>query len=325
MLTTDLAGRLANGVLRELWQKYRERVADVPRIEDALRSLGEVWHEDHVAFRTLPGAHCGAHVLEGLFTLLGYRRRDSYEFPDKCLSAFWMEPPADSKTPAHLVLPKVFISELQLEKFTPKFQACVEKYARQPAASPLTEWQTLFEKLKRSPLSDDCDNLEIEAFETLKASMISYLANGPSWQRPSFHDYKLLLQDSEYAAWTLIFGSNPNHFTVSVHLMKRFSTLADFNNFLMDKLAVAMNQAGGSIIKGSKFVQLEQSATLACHVPVLFQEGTRRLPYAFVEFAFRHPHTDTAADGLWSSYYQGFVTDNADKIFESTNVLATPL
>jgi len=325
MFINDLAGRLANGVLRELWQNYREKVADVPRIENALRSLGEVWHEDHVAFRTLPGANCGAHVLEGLFTLLGYRRRDSYEFPDKCLTAFWMEPPADSKTPAHLVLPKVFISELQIEKFTREFQNCVEKYARQPAASPLSEWQTLFEKLKRASPSVNFNNLDLEAFETLKASMISYLAQGPSWQRPSFSDYQLLLQDSEYAAWTLIFGSVPNHFTVSVHLMKRFLTLTDFNNFLSDKLSVVMNQAGGSIIKGSKFVQLEQSATLACHVPVLFQEGIRRLPYAFVEFAFRHPHTDSAADGLWSSYYQGFVTDNADKIFESTNVLATPL
>lgn len=325
MFTSDLAGRLANGVLRELWQNYRKNVTDVPRIEDALRSLGEVWHEDHVAFRTLPGAHCGAHVLEGLFILLGYRRRDSYEFPDKCLTAFWMEPPADPNTPARLVLPKVFISELQIEKFTREFQNCVEKYALQPTASPLGEWQTLFEKLKRAPSSEDFNNLDLEAFENLKASMISYLAHGPSWQRPSIRDYQLLLHNSEYAAWTLIFGSVPNHFTVSVHLMKRFSTLTDFHNFLRDKLSVAMNQAGGSIIKGSQSVQLEQCATLACHVPVLFQEGIRILPYAFVEFAFRHPHTDCAADGLWASYYQGFVTDNADKIFESTNVLAKPL
>jgi hypothetical protein len=129
-----------------------------------------------------------------------------------------------------------------------------------------------------------------------------------------------LLKESEYAAWTLVFGAVPNHFTVSVHLMKRFTTLHEFNEFLINKLSVPMNDSGGKIIKGSPAVQLEQSATMAHEIPVLFQEGVRQLPYAFVEFAFRYPHQGHSADGLWGSYYQGFVTDNADKIFESTNV-----
>lgn len=80
-----------------------------------------------------------------------------------------------------------------------------------------------------------------------------------------------------------------------------------------------MNKSGGSIIKGSKAVRLEQSATLAEENVVRFQDGFYKIPYAFVEFAFRHPLPGKKHDEIWESYYQGFVTDNADKIFESTN------
>ena len=80
-----------------------------------------------------------------------------------------------------------------------------------------------------------------------------------------------------------------------------------------------MNDAGGSVIKGSPEVFLEQSATLAEDVVVCFQDGFQKIPYAFVEFAYRYPLAGKQKDGLWESYYQGFVTDNADKIFESTN------
>ncbi|MEN9528550.1 MAG: hypothetical protein RI932_423, partial [Pseudomonadota bacterium] len=233
----------------------------------------------------------------------------------------WMEPPAEPSTPAHLVLPKVFISELELSDFSPAFQACVKKYTSQLAASPLAEWRLLYEELKTAGQESSApSDVPPRLLETLKSALVSYLGSGPAWQRPSFADYQLLLNESEYAAWTLVFGAVPNHFTVSVHLMRRFASLSEFNEFLMNKLAVAMNASGGKIVKGSPMVQLEQSATLAHKVPVLFQEGMRQLPYAFVEFAFRHAHEDNVADGLWGSYYQGFVTDNADKIFESTNV-----
>lgn len=320
MIRANLSGRLANGVFRELWQSYRAKVADVPRIEDALRSMGEVWHEDHVAFRTLPGEHCGAHVLQELFELLGYQRREDYEFREKSLTAFWMEPPNDPNTPAHLVLPKVFISELKVENFSPEFRAIIEKYVSQVVASPIAEWRAQFKQLTCSLDFAATVETERSTMETLKSSIVSYLSAGPSWQRPLTRDYQALLDQSEYAAWTLVFGAVPNHFTVSVHLMKRFPTLASFNAFLMEHLAVRMNQSGGEIIKGSKAVLLEQSATLACHLMVPFQDGIRRLPYAFVEFAFRFPYEGKSPDGQWGSYYQGFVSDNADKIFESTHV-----
>ena len=73
-------------IFGRIWAHYRAQVAQVPLIEDALRTKGEVWSEDHVAFRTLPGAHCGAAVLQGLFEALGYERQDSLRFDDKKLN-----------------------------------------------------------------------------------------------------------------------------------------------------------------------------------------------------------------------------------------------
>jgi Domain of unknown function (DUF1338) len=80
-----------------------------------------------------------------------------------------------------------------------------------------------------------------------------------------------------------------------------------------------MNTTGG-ITKGTPELRLEQSSSLAVQLPVRFQNGSRTLPYAFVEFAYRWPLEGKKPDGMWHSYYQGFVVNNADKIFESTNV-----
>ena len=147
-----------------------------------------------------------------------------------------------------------------------------------------------------------------------------FLSYGVPWRTPTYEDYDLLRKESEYAAWTLVYGNTPNHFTVSVHLMKHFNSLKEFNDFVQTKLQIEMNKSGGSFIKGTPDVKLEQSATLAdeCFVP--FQDGFKKIPYAFVEFAYRFPLEGKNKNGLWENYYQGFVTDNADKIFESTNI-----
>lgn len=306
---------LWNGVRKEffqrLWDDYQSKVQDAAKVEDSLREQGEVWIEDHVAFRALPGAHTGAHVLQEIFSILGYSRRDSYHFEEKCLNAFWMEPPVEARGGTSGTSPKIFISELEVAKFSPSFQKLVNCYVADVVQSPLAQLKTLAEKVKTG---DKKAALEVGTLLT------SYFFGGVSWKRPSYSDYEALLRESEYGAWTLLFGSAVNHFTVSVHLMKSYKSLEQFNEFLIKKLGVSLNQAGGGYIKGSLALCLEQSASLANEVDFLFQEGIRKIPYAYVEFAFRHPHEGCKADHRWESYYQGFVTNNADKIFESTNV-----
>ena len=313
-MNTNLVPTAATRVFKSLWAHYRTLVADARAIEDALRAQGETWSEDHVAFRTLPGPHCGAHVLQGLFEALGFTRKDSLYFEDKQLQAFWMCPPVLQGASCQSVLPKVFISELILDKFSPEFQKIVEFYSSQVLASSL-------QKMQKDAAAATQSNTEAAA--RLQSEAVAFLTQGPAWARPTWEHSQKLRAESEYAAWTLAFGPQANHFTVSVFLMNRFASLQEFNSFVTTELKIPMNAAGGGLVKGSPAFRLEQSATLAAPVEVAFQEGVVSLPYAFVEFATRYPLEGQKPDHKWESYYQGFVASNADKIFESTNIRGT--
>lgn len=301
--------QLISRIFKRLWQDYRSKVPQVTLIEDALRAAGETWSEDHVAFRTLPGANTGAAVLQQLFELLGYVRMDSYHFEEKQLSAFWMEPPLAMQLKCDQCPPKIFVSELIIQKFSAPLQKVIQKYTCQIDASIIEDCL----KLKKSNTAVNIQKLE--------DTFVSFLSHGPLWARPCETDYEICLRESEYAAWTLVYGNVVNHFTVSVFLMSKFKTLESFNKYCKQNLSVTLNGSGGGEIKGTPQLKLEQSATLAAPLPVLFQDKLKKLPYAFVEFAFRHVLDNCTDDKKYSSYYQGFVINNADKIFESTDVL----
>lgn len=305
----SLVDAVRSEVIAQLWKHYRAKVPDALRIEETLKADGDNWLEDHIAFRTLPGAHTGAHVLEALFTALGYERCDDYHFKDKQLNAFWMKPKGTSGRHSSDISPKIFISELIPEKFSDVFKRIIQN-----ATSTVTGnfVETVAALSKRVNAQDQ------QAAEALTRASVLYLTSGVPWARPTYADYEILAKESEYAAWTLLFGSQVNHFTVSVHLMKNVTSLEGLNDILVKELKIPMNTSGGGIIKGTKELFLEQSATMAVQLPYLFQDAVESVPYAFIEFAYRHTLPDKKADGLWDSYYQGFVTSNADKIFEST-------
>jgi hypothetical protein len=122
--------------------------------------------------------------------------------------------------------------------------------------------------------------------------------------------YLELKQESEYAAWLSAFGFRANHFTVSVNHLKNFSDLEAVNALLKEN-GHQLNEQGGEI-KGSKEVLLEQSSTLAYHQKVRFTHGHETIPSCYYEFALRYKNEQ-------NELYQGFVTQSADKIFESTD------
>jgi hypothetical protein len=300
----------ARKVFERLWNNYTSLVVDARSIETALRAKGDTWNEDHVAFRTFPGEYTGRHVLVEIFKALGYKERDNYHFEDKQLDAIWLEPPGTSGKKCDQVAPKVFVSELILKKFSPDFQRIITTATAQVKATPVGKIKELSQKASAG---------DQKAADELVEECVSYLSGGAPWARPSFEDYEILRKDSEYAAWTLLFGFNINHFTVSVQLMKTFSDIHGLNKFIQTDLKIPMNTTGG-LTKGTPELRLEQSSSLAVQLPVRFQNGARIVPYAFVEFAYRWPLEGKKSDGMWHSYYQGFVVNNADKIFESTNV-----
>ena len=126
----------------------------------------------------------------------------------------------------------------------------------------------------------------------------------------STSQYETLLKESDYGAWMAAIGYRPNHFTVFVNHLKKYSDLETLNDFLKAK-GFKLNTSGGEI-KGTPQVFLEQSSTLANSVKVEFTDSKREIPSCYFEFAKRYP----LASG---ELYQGFVAKSADKIFESTN------
>ncbi len=296
------------GLFGMLWQDYCQHVPDAGRIEDALRSRGERWTEDHVAFRTLPGTPCDSQALGGFFESLGYTRQDHYRFHEKKLNAFWMAPPVSPQLQAWEAPPKVFISELDVASFPSDQRAILEKAI-----------DVVRNGLRPAPVELPAGSAaggEISTF--LARSKTAFTFDAPA-TRLSHSAYEQIRSFSEYAAWTLVYGVCINHFTVSVHLMDGFKDLAALNSYLKQTLNVPLNVTGGSEIKGSAAVDLEQSATLAAPMAVQFADGVHTIPYAFVEFAYRFKVPRDADGRLWSSFFQGFVEGNADRIFSSTD------
>ncbi len=139
---------------------------------------------------------------------------------------------------------------------------------------------------------------------------VDYLWKGRPWGPISYQVYDVLRQESEYAAWMYVFGYRANHFTVNVNQLQHFADLESLNQMLKES-GIKLNTSGGEI-KGGESVYLSQSSTMADKVSVGFVEGSYQVPSCFYEFAHRHKMPD-------GKIYQGFVADNADKIFESTN------
>lgn len=177
-------------------------------------------------------------------------------------------------------LPKVFISELKLECFSEKLRAVI------------------------LPIIDRIDSGLIESE--------SFLYSGRTWSPLLISEYESLLLESEYAAWVATFGYMANHFTVKINdLGKSLATIGQVNDFI-EGHGYQINANGGKV-KGSPEVFLEQSATLANRRSVQFSDGTKVLPTCFYEFAYRYDQED-------GKQFSGFIADNADKIFTSTNV-----
>lgn len=285
-----------NGVLQGLMTRYQERVPDVPGVIKAMIDEGiinnfEEVENDHIAFRTIGVAHLGISSLEKIFLAYGYQKMDHYHFSEKKLDAYWYAPPLP-------VYPRIFISELLVDQLSPEAQQIIHKYTDAITADPVDRL--------------DLDNAaEVDAF-----------LHSPLWETPLLEDYDRLLQESEYAAWTIYNRYYLNHFTISIHNLKPgYNNLASFNDFLLAR-GFKLNDSGGQI-KTSPDGKLAQSSTVAGKVEAVFKNGdTKLIAGSYVEFAERKVLDQFAAlpaDEIKREHRrEGFEANNADKIFEST-------
>ena len=175
--------------------------------------------------------------------------------------------------------PKIFLSQLNLQDCSESLQKlCCEKF---------------------SHISFDHNNID-------------FLFSGKTWDI-SIHDYETCLKESEYAAWFLAHGFGANHFTISSNALSKIKSLSELNEILLQN-NIIMNKNGG-LIKGSETLGLEQSSTMADHVPVQFIDGLFYIPGGFYEFSQRYKCKENG------QIFNGFIEASADKIFESTNKL----
>jgi hypothetical protein len=235
-------------LLDSMWRDYTSFNPQAKKIHDAFLAEGEHPLNDHIALRTIQHPMLGIDQLGRVFEKLGYEKRANYEFKEKKLFAWHYEHRLDPSQP------KIFISELLLEQFSPFCQ------------------QTLNRLIASIPESD----FAREDFSLM----------GRPWELSS-EEYLKLAAESEYASWVAAFGFRPNHFTILVNGLKKLGTLPKINEFVKN-LGFKLNSAGGEI-KGSVQEMLEQSSTMAESIPVKFSDQTLSVPACYYEFAIRHP------------------------------------
>jgi hypothetical protein len=287
---------LLESVLGGLMRRYRDRVPEVSGIIRAMIEEKVILKEDeiendHIAFRSLGLPFLGIASLEKVFLHLGYTRRDAYHFPAKKLDAYWYAPPEPR-------FPRIFLSELRVGDLSPDTQALIGRYT--------------------GGLTDD----PVNSLDRNDAAAIDHFLHSSSWELPGLEDYEALLAESEYAAWVIYNRYYLNHFTISVHNLKKgYNTVAAFNGFL-ERHGFRLNDAGGKI-KTSPDGLLLQSSTVAGLVEATFAGGVKKMiPGSYVEFAERRVLPEFAGwpeDRIGRAQRrEGFEAGNADKIFEST-------
>lgn len=256
-------------LLDKMWKDYVEINPLAQRIYDLFTKEGELVLNDHIALRTFNHPRTTIDIMARPFIEAGYKFCGDYHFIEKKLYAKHYEHP-DSK------FPTIFISELKLEEFSPGLKQIVNRL--------------------------------VDEIPSGKELEFDFVSAGRPWS-VSIREYNELLKESDYAAWIAAFGYRPNHFTILINALKKFSEITDLNTFLKNN-GFKLNTSGGEV-KGSKEVCLEQSSTLANTIEVEFKDGKLNIPACYYEFAKRYALKD-------GNLYKGFVAASADKIFEST-------
>lgn len=239
----------SQSLFNKLWKDYITLNPNAKQIYDLLISEGELIANDHIAFRTFNDPRIDLEVLSKIFTSIGYQEKGEYHFKEKKLYAKHFEHP-DLKD-----APRVFISQLLLEKFSSNLQSHINKCINQISESNLK--------------SDDL------------------IFSGRLWDKPSYKIYEKLRTESEYAAWLYVYGFTANHFTIDVNKLKKYDNLQKLNAFLIEN-GFLMNTAGGEI-KGDPTQLLEQSSIKSGIIKMNFTEGEYEIPACYYEFAKRYP------------------------------------
>jgi len=241
-----------NDIFNRLWKDYTTQNPSTQKVYDLFQAEGETVINDHIAFRTFRDPAIGVDKLAQVFLKNGYEFKGDYHFETKKLYAKHFEHLTDPDAP------RVFISELLVDDFSPFLQ------------------QTVKDWIAQIPV------LLTGSDELIYAGNVS--------GRPSFEVYEKLRTESEYAGWLYVNGFCANHFTVSVNGLKKLDSIQKINSFLKSH-GFLLNDTGGEI-QGTPEELLEQSSIRAGMVKFRFTEGEFEIPGCYYEFAKRYPDSD---------------------------------
>ncbi len=236
--------------LDAMWKDYCSFNPQAEKIYQSFTKLGEKVVNDHIALRTVNTKKLGIKALAQHFTHYGYQEAGEYFFKEKKLYAKHFEHPDENQ-------PKIFISELELEKTSDFIQQTFQKISGNVDAQKIADPRFIY--------------------------------GGRLWNA-THAVYEKLAQESEYASWVYAYGFRPNHFTVSINHLKTLNSVEKVNQYL-EEHGFRLNSSGGKI-KGTPEECLEQSSTMAETVSVQFAEGSFTIPACYYEFARRYPKAD---------------------------------
>ncbi len=266
-----------NEIFDRFWVDYTTQNPSALRISKLFLAEGENVVHDHIALRTFNTPEINLSKVSEIFLEVGYECKSQYVFEEKRLLGKHFEHKTEKSAP------KVFISELESEKFSDYLQGVV---------------------------SDILAHIPKDLVETNE-----FVFGGRLWPRPSFETYNKLRQESEYAAWLYVHGFRANHFAIFVNALAKYNDIRMVNEFVKSN-GYMMNIVNGLETYGTAHELLEQSSTRAEIVDVDFLEGKHGVPACFYEFTQRYPNQQ-------GELYSGFIAASADKIFQSTDFYTT--
>ena len=262
-----------NKIFDRFWVDYTEQNPLALKISELFKAEGENVVHDHIALRTFNTPEVNLAKVAEIFINVGYEFKGDYVFEQKKLLGKHLEHKTEKTAP------KVFISELETEKFSPFLQSVV---------------------------ADIVGQIPQELIENNE-----FVFGGRLWAQPSFEVYNKLREESEYAAWLYVHGYRANHFAIYINALAKYNDIRKVNEFVKSN-GYLMNIVNGLETYGTAEELLEQSSTKAEIVDVDFLEGKHSVPACFYEFTQRYPNKN-------GDLYGGFIAASADKIFQSTD------
>jgi len=233
-------------LLELLWRDFVAVAPQAEEIHTILTGRGEILCNDHVALRTFAVPGIGGDALARPFAALGWERGERYEFLGGVRAGAWQH--------ADPALPRVLISELVIDRLSPRAQAVIRALVGQ--------------------LPEGFGERDDLAWA------------GRPW-RVTHGDYQALRVESAYAAWVAAFGFLVHHFTIDAGALSTFPDLAALSAFLVEH-GFALDDPGGTAC-GSRGERIERAATRPDPIAVEFADAVVRIPSCHYELVRRYP------------------------------------